>query len=134
MIKEYIAFFEYEDNETGFSVVFPDLSGCYSAGDNYDDAVRMAHEALALYAEGNEKMPEPRSLEQIKKEWNDWEIWEKNHKFLISKVALYPIKTSSQRFNVIMPSSLVLRIDRVARNRSAFLTRAAEYLLEHGTN
>ena len=134
MAKEYIALFEYEEGEKGFSVVFPDLPGCYSAGDDYDDAVRMAHEALALYAEDNENMPEPRSFEQIQNEWDDWKTWEKDYKFFIGKIALYPIKVSSQRFNVIMPSNLVLRIDRVARNRSAFLTRAAEYVLEHGVD
>ena len=128
-IKEYIALFEYADGEKGFSVVFPDLAGCYSAGDDYDDAVRMAHEALSLYADGNEYMPGPRTLEQIRKEWADWNEWEKKYKFLVGKVALYPMKTESQRFNVIMPSNLVARIDRVARNRSAFLSSAAERLL-----
>jgi predicted RNase H-like HicB family nuclease len=33
-------------------VVFPELPGCISAGDDLDDAVRMAHEALALHLEG----------------------------------------------------------------------------------
>lgn len=134
MKKEYIALYEYEDGGKGFSVIFPDLPGCYSVGNDYEDAVRMAHEALALYAEDNEDMPEPRSLEQIQKEWEDWKVWEKEYTFLIGTVSLYPIKSSSQRFNVIMPSNLVSRIDRVARNRSAFLTRAAEYLLEYGTD
>jgi predicted RNase H-like HicB family nuclease len=133
MAKEYIALFEYEDDEVGFDVVFPDLPGCYSSGKDYDDAVLMAHEAVALYAEDNEQMPEPRSLEQIKNEWEDWETWEKDYQFLVGKVSLYPLKMSSQRFNVIMPSNLVSRIDKVARNRSAFLTRAAEYLLEQGS-
>ena len=131
-VKEYIALFEYTDGEKGFGVVFPDLPGCCSAGDDYDDALRMAHEALALYADGNGDMPEPRTLEQIQKEWADWKEWLNNYKFLVGKVALYPVKAESQRFNIIMPSNLVARIDRVARNRSAFLANAAENMLEKG--
>jgi predicted RNase H-like HicB family nuclease len=132
MIQEYIALFEYEDGEGGYGVVFPDLPGCFSAGDDYDDAVRMAHEALALYAEGNDTMPEPRTLEEIKAGWEDWAAWEKNYKFLVGKVALYPIKAEAKRFNISMPADLVARIDRVASNRSAFIVAAAQRYLEHG--
>jgi predicted RNase H-like HicB family nuclease len=130
MIQEYIALFEYEPDENAYSVVFPDLPGCYSYGRDYDDAVKMAHEALSLYAEeGRERMPQPRSLEQIKAEWEDWPEWESEYKFLVGKVALYPLKSDTRRFNVSMPANLVARIDRVARSRSAFLVSAAEHML-----
>jgi predicted RNase H-like HicB family nuclease len=132
MIKEYVALFEYEDDMKGYSVIFPDLPGCFSAGDDYDEAVRNAHEALALYADGETNLPAPRSLEQIKKEWADWAEWEKDYKFMVCKVALYPLKTGAQRFNISMRSDLVARIDRVASNRSAFIETAAENLLRHG--
>lgn len=33
-------------------VVFPELPGCVSAGDDIDNAVKMAHEVLALHVEG----------------------------------------------------------------------------------
>jgi len=129
-IKEYIALFEYEDEIKGYSVVFPDLPGCFSAGNDYDDAVRMAHEALALYADGESELPPPRSLEQIKNEWEDWSEWEKNYKFFVSKVAIYPLKPEVYRFNISMPADLVARIDRVAKNRSAFLTAAARQYIK----
>jgi len=128
MIKEYIALFEYEPDKNAYSVVFPDLPGCYSYGRDYDEAVKMAHEALSLYAEG-EVLPSPRTMEQIKAEWDDWPEWESEYKFLIGKVALYPAKSETRRFNVNMPASLVARIDRVSRNRSAFLVSAAEHML-----
>ena len=131
MIKEYIALFEYDD-DTGYDVVFPDLPGCFSAGDDYNDALRNAHEALALYAEGNEYMSEPRSLEDIKAHWEYWKEWEKEYKFLVGKVALYPVKAQVQRFNISMPADLVARIDRVVSNRSAFIVAAVENYLEHG--
>ena len=131
MVKEYIALFEYED-EAGYGVVFPDLYGCFSAGDDFDDALRNAHEALALYAEGNDNMPEPRTLEQIKAEWEDWAEWEREYKFIVGKVALYPMKAEAQRFNISMSADLVARVDRVASNRSAFIATATENYLEHG--
>lgn len=50
-----------EDDTLG--VVFPELPGCVSAGDDVADAVRMAHEALALHLEGmiagGEALPGP---------------------------------------------------------------------------
>ena len=128
MAKEYIALFE-SNGKGGYGVVFPDLPGCFSAGKDFDDAMRMAHEALALYADGGDALPKPRTLEQIQEEWDDWAEWEKNFKFIVGKVALYPLKSETQRFNISMPVDLVSRIDRVAKNRSAFLVSAAETML-----
>lgn len=39
-------------DDATLGVVFPELPGCVSAGDDVDDAVRMAHEALALHLSG----------------------------------------------------------------------------------
>jgi predicted RNase H-like HicB family nuclease len=36
----------------GYSVFFPDLAGCASAGDTVDEAARNAEEALALHLAG----------------------------------------------------------------------------------
>jgi len=52
-MKRYIALFEYDENG-GYAVTFPDLPGCASAGDDYDDAYRMSHDALSLHLEGLE--------------------------------------------------------------------------------
>lgn len=46
---QYVALFEKE--KQGFSVSFPDFPGCATCGDNLDEAVDHAHEALALYLE-----------------------------------------------------------------------------------
>ena len=131
-LREYIALFECDEG-AGYGVVFPDLPGCFSAGDDYDDAVRNAHEALALYAEGNDDMIEPRTLEQIRAEWEDWAEWEREYRFLVGKVALYPVKAESRRFNISMPADLVARIDRVASNRSSFIVAATQSYLDFGS-
>ena len=132
MVKQYIALFEYENNKKGFGISFPDLPGVISVGDNYEDAVRMAHEALALAAEGEKDFPKPRTLEQIKKEWKEWKKWERSYKFYIVPIALYPIKQEVKRFNVSLDAGLVARIDSIAANRSAFIEVAVRDYLENG--
>ena len=132
-MKKYIALFEYDEND-GYSVVFPDLPGCFSAGDDYDDTYRMAHEALALHLKGltaeGYPIPEPRTLEQIKTEWQDWREWEKDCKFLVVPIVALPASEKSVRVNVMLPEATLYRIDAVSKNRSAFLASAAERMLD----
>ncbi|MDR3170330.1 MAG: type II toxin-antitoxin system HicB family antitoxin [Treponema sp.] len=90
-MKTYIALFEYEAGKPGYGVVFPDLPGCISAGDDYADAFRMAHEALALYADSEDRLPEPRSLEEIKATWEAWPEWEQQYQFQVAQIRLYPL-------------------------------------------
>lgn len=46
---QYVALFEQE--KRGFNVTFPDFPECTTFGENLDEAVDQAHEALALYIE-----------------------------------------------------------------------------------
>lgn len=56
------AYFCYYENGN-IGIVFPDLPGCVSQGDNDDDALRMAKEALTFHLWGMEEdedeIPEP---------------------------------------------------------------------------
>jgi predicted RNase H-like HicB family nuclease len=54
----YLAVFETGDG-SGISVYFPDVPGCVSCGDNFDHALAMAKESLALHIYGMEKDGEP---------------------------------------------------------------------------
>jgi predicted RNase H-like HicB family nuclease len=132
-MKKYIALFEYDENG-GFGIVFPDLPGLASTGDDYDDAYRMAHEGLAFHLEGMAEngypIPKPRTFEQIKTEWEDWKNWENNYKFLVVPIAVLPTSEKSVRINVMLPEGTLRRIDAVSKNRSAFLANAAERLLD----
>ncbi|HON14777.1 MAG TPA: type II toxin-antitoxin system HicB family antitoxin [Treponema sp.] len=47
----YPAYFRRVDSG-GYSVDFPDLPGCISAGDNLEEALTMAREALSLHLYG----------------------------------------------------------------------------------
>ena len=59
----------HEDKGSAVGVVFPDLPGCFSAGDTLDEAVANAHEALRLYAEAEcaagRKLPQPRTFGEL---------------------------------------------------------------------
>ena len=50
----YPAIFTPED-DGGFSIIFPDLEGCYTCGDNMVDGLTMAEDVLALVLYGYEK-------------------------------------------------------------------------------
>lgn len=70
---EYIAIINQEESNK-FGVVFPDFEGCVSVGDTLEEAKTMAKEALELHIEGlladGETLPQPKSLEDIKKDYN----------------------------------------------------------------
>lgn len=67
-MKTYFAII-HKDEDSAVGVVFPDLPGCFSAGDTFDEAIANAHEALRLYAEveraSGRKLPQPRSFEAL---------------------------------------------------------------------
>jgi predicted RNase H-like HicB family nuclease len=66
----YIAIVEDAGPETAIGVWFPDLPGCFSAGDDVDEALRNAEEALTLYSEAEAKLgralPPPRPLSALR--------------------------------------------------------------------
>ena len=68
----YPATFSFDDD--GISVEFPDLPGCLTCGNNEDEAIRMAKDALGLHLYGMERdsdvIPAPSSINGIKAESN----------------------------------------------------------------
>lgn len=71
----YPATFLCED-EGGYSVFFPDLEGCYTCGDDLQDAIMMAEDVLAFYLYDEERegntIPKPTPIEQIKVNDNEF--------------------------------------------------------------
>ena len=69
-MTHYIAFIEDAGPDHAIGVWFPDLPGCTSGGDDIDQALRNAPEALELYAESFEvdgkSLPRPRTLTELK--------------------------------------------------------------------
>jgi len=69
-MTHYIAIIEDAGPDTAIGVWFPDLPGCFSAGDTIDEALLNAPEAVLLYAEAlredGRAMPAGRSLAELK--------------------------------------------------------------------
>ena len=67
----YPAIFSPE-KEGGYSVYFPDLEGCYTCGDDLQDALFMANDVLAFvlydYEKDGTKIPAPSKAEDVKRE------------------------------------------------------------------
>jgi predicted RNase H-like HicB family nuclease len=62
----------HKDEGTSYGVSSPDVPGCISAGDTFEDAVALAAEALAFHFAGmredGDPIPAPRSLEELKRD------------------------------------------------------------------
>jgi predicted RNase H-like HicB family nuclease len=62
----------HKDKDTSYGVSFPDVPGCISAGDTFQEAIENASQALAghlavMEADGD-AIPNVRSLEQLKQD------------------------------------------------------------------
>src|SRR5687767_350886 len=81
----------HKGNDTSYGVSFPDVPGCISAGDTFEEALENAAEALAghlsvMKADGD-GIPRPRSLEELR---NDPEFLDDAADAVVSFVAPRP--------------------------------------------
>lgn len=69
MFVNYPALFLKEKDSNAYTVTFPDLEGCITYGDDINDALKMAQDALGAYLfeyyTKPESMPKPSTLEDI---------------------------------------------------------------------
>jgi len=112
-----------KDSDSDFGV---DFSGCISAGTTLEEARGMAQQALELHvhgmAEDGDVLPVPSSLDAIMADPDNGDA--------AAFLATLPVTAErSVRVNTTLPEPLLRRIDACARNRSAFLARAAEKAL-----
>jgi predicted RNase H-like HicB family nuclease len=122
-MARYIAYIR-KDDDSDYGVEFPDLAGCITAGRTVEEAHAMAQEALAAYVEmlheQGKPVPKPSSLDDLKKDRHRKDA-------VISFVELDESLFRPERVNVMIPKSLLARIDAVSDgNRSRFLVEAAE--------
>ncbi len=110
--------------DSDYSVDFPDVPGCGTAGKDLDEAMAFAREALAghlqLLAEGGEALPEASSLEAVMAD-------PENRDAVAALVPAPMIRGKAVRVNVMIDEYLLTAIDRLAgdRGRSEFLAEAA---------
>ena len=124
----YIAFI-YKDPDSAYGVVFPDVPGCFSAGDTLDEATRNAVEALAghirwLETEGD-PVSRPRTMDEIVA---DPALTEDRDGAILASIPLVRDLGSTTRINVSLDFGLLKAIDDEARQRgqtrSAFIASA----------
>ena len=131
--RTYIALAE-EGPHGGYGVSFPDLPGCVSAGDDMDDAVKNAAEALSLHLDGmiedGDELPEPRTVDQV-----DRDLGQPAGRFVYALITA-DVEDDGERVNVYLPKSLLAQIKRFGDrtgidNRSTFLRLAARQYLSN---
>ncbi|WP_296231544.1 type II toxin-antitoxin system HicB family antitoxin [uncultured Pseudomonas sp.] len=124
------------DEHHAWGVEVPDIPGCFSAGDDLDDALAMAREAieghLEILAEDGEPIPQANSLTHHAR----------NPAFAGCTWAVVDIDVTkymgkAEKLNITLPGHLINRIDEYVKNhpeqksRSGFLAKAALRVLEH---
>ena len=115
------------DEHTAFSVIVPDLQGCFSASDNgIDDAIAQAQQAAALWIEyvidNGKVIPQPSSIDTISKQYPDW---------ILALIDIPEELTDDtiERVNISLPRRILARIDNNAKamgeTRSGYISRLA---------
>lgn len=116
----------FEPSGNGYSVYFPDLPGCISYGESYEDAQKEASEALGLHLYGMEKdgdvIPEPSKKPKIDAETAPG--------YLVSLVTVFPdlvrneIDNRRIKTNVTLPTWLKDAAEQEGVNYSRLLEAA----------
>lgn len=116
--------------EEALGVRVPDIPGCFSGGDDYQDALTSAKEAIEahieLLVEDGDNVPAATKVER----WLDspeyaGAIW------ALVDVDVVRLMGGAEKINVTLPKRLIVKIDRLVsahpefKSRSGFLTQAA---------
>lgn len=118
----------HTDDGTRYGVCVPDLPGCFSAGDDLDDALTSVLEAIDLHAETRIEdgvdIPAraPIAAHQANPEYAGG-VW------AVVEVPVEKYLGPAEKINITVPRLLLSRIDAYARahgaTRSGFLAQAA---------
>lgn len=118
----------HTDDGVRYGVIVPDLPGCFSAGDTFDEALDSVCEAIELHLEGlieeGGDVPIPRAIAAHRA----------NPDFADGVWAAVDIDVSrhegkAEKINITIPRRLLVKIDEYAKShgstRSGFLAEAA---------
>jgi predicted RNase H-like HicB family nuclease len=119
----------HKDPDSAYGVIFPDVPGCFSAGDTLDETIQNAAEALAAHVSWLERdgdpVPSPRRPEEI---FSDPALAEDREGATLVLIPLVRDLGSTTRINVSLDLGLLEAIDDAARRRkqtrSAFIASA----------
>ncbi|EBW6361110.1 TPA: type II toxin-antitoxin system HicB family antitoxin [Salmonella enterica subsp. enterica serovar Muenchen] len=119
-----------DKGDLSFGVRVPDIPGCFSGGDSYQDALESVRDAidahLELLVEDGEAIPEATDVEKWLSD-PDYEgvVW------ALVDVDITRLMGKAEKINVTLPSMLIRRIDQYVAahpeygSRSGFLSRVA---------
>jgi predicted RNase H-like HicB family nuclease len=116
-------------DKLAWSVIVPDLPGCFSAADTgIDEAIENAKEAIELWIEAaldaGQDIPRPTAITSLqkKKEFKGY-IW------AIAEIDPALLSDEIERVNISLPKRVLARLDAKAKsageNRSAFIAHMA---------
>jgi predicted RNase H-like HicB family nuclease len=136
----YIAVFHpAEERQGGYVVTFPDLPGCVTQGENFDQAFAMAQEALEgfldVLRQDGDPIPAPSDFQAAgaKAEAEALGDGETLHPAAILQAVPAQPQGAPVRINVSLAPNVLARIDRVAKveglTRSGFLAAAARHYM-----
>ena len=125
----------HSDDGVRYGVTVPDLPGCFSAGDTFDEALQCASEAIDLHAEGLTEegldLPVPRAIaEHQANPAYAQGVW------AVIEIDLTRYQGKAEKINITLPGRLLARVDAYAKahgeSRSGFLARAAQHVIGQG--
>jgi predicted RNase H-like HicB family nuclease len=114
---------EKGDDVHAFGVIIPDIIGCYSAGDSFEEALTNAKDAiethLELLAEDGDLPPMASSIDTHygQERFTGW-IW------ALCEVDIDPYMGKANKLNITLPKLLTKRIDDVVKANDNYKTRS----------
>ncbi|GAA3924957.1 type II toxin-antitoxin system HicB family antitoxin [Litoribacillus peritrichatus] len=120
---KYTVAIEVGDEDTAYGVTVPDIPGCFSAGDSFEEALENAKEAinghLEILAEDGELPPKASAPNQLinGKEYAGY-IW------AVVEIDIEPFLGKSQKVNVTLPNLTLHQIDEVVSKNPAYKSRS----------
>jgi predicted RNase H-like HicB family nuclease len=118
----------HSDDGVRFGVTVPDLPGCFSAGDTFDEALDSVLEAIDLHLEGiveeGGEVPVPHAIAEHRanSDFADG-VWS------VVEVDVARFEGKAEKINITLPRRLLTKIDNYTRahgeTRSGFLAEAA---------
>jgi predicted RNase H-like HicB family nuclease len=129
----------HKDDDSSYGAYFPDLPGCFAAGDTEDEALHNVRISLRMYAddlaEDGKTMPRPRTVRDIVADTEVKESISDGYGFIVLVPLLYAGK--KRRVNVSLDPALIAAVDEAAKiagtNRSDFLANVAWREVEAST-
>ncbi|MGL6025680.1 MAG: type II toxin-antitoxin system HicB family antitoxin [Vibrio sp.] len=123
---------EKGNEDSAFGAIFPDVAGCFSAGDSYEEALQNAHQALDLHFEALAEMGEvPPSAAALDDHFNKPEF--EGFLWALVDIDIEPYLGGAVKKNVTLPKLLLKKIDDLVKenpiykDRSHFLQMAASH-------